>query len=331
MGRRPTPGRPTLGDAVRARRAIRGIAVPTPVLTSDVLAEHAGRDVHLKLEILQPTHSFKVRGAANRILAIPEDARRRGVVTVSTGNHGRAVAHVARRLGIPAIVYMSELVGAHKVAEVRRLGAEVRIEGANQDDAGAAAIELARERSMTLVNPFDDAHVIAGQGTIALELLERRSPATIVVPVGGGGLISGIALVAKSIDPAIRVVGVSMERGPAMHDSQRAGRPIDVEEVPTLADSLGGGIFLDNRHTFALVRDLVDDLVLVSEDEIADAMVLLLRAHHVAVEGGGAVGVAALLAGRAGGDGDVAIVLSGANVDTAALARMVLERDVAAR
>lgn len=330
MGREATPGRatpqPTLVDALRAHEAIRGIAVRTPVLASDPLGAHAGRDVHLKLETLQPTHSFKVRGAANRILAIPEDARGRGVVTVSTGNHGRAVAYVARRLGIPAVVYMSSLVGEHKVAEVRRLGAEVRIGGANQDDAGEAAIAYAAEHDMTLVNPFDDADVIAGQGTVALELLEQRAPATIVVPIGGGGLISGIALVAKAKDPSVRVVGVSMERGPAMYESQRAGRPVEVEEVPTLADSLGGGIFLDNRHTFALVRELVDDIVLVTEDEIAGAMVYLLRTHHLAVEGGGAVGVAALLAGRIPGDGETAIVLSGANVDAAALARMVLER-----
>lgn len=330
MGRTSTSGGPSLGDVVRAQKAIRDIAVRTPLYASDELHERIGRDVYLKLEVLQPTHAFKVRGAANRILAIPEDERHRGVVTVSTGNHGRAVAYVARRLGIPAVVYMSTLVGEHKVAAVRELGADVRIDGSDQDEAGARALAFAAEHRMTLVNPFDDPYVIAGQGTIGLELLEERTPATIIVPLGGGGLVSGIALVAKSIDPRIRVIGVSMERGPAMYVSQRAGAPTDVKEVATLADSLGGGIFLDNQHTFAMVRDLVDEIVLVSEEEIAAAMVLLLRSHHIAVEGGGAVGVAALLADRIEGSGEVVVVLSGANVDAATLARLVLTLEAGA-
>ena len=322
-GRRPTP---TLGDVLRARKAIADVASRTPLMESDELSRQLGREVQLKLEVLQATHSFKVRGAANRILALSGEERRRGVVTASTGNHGRAVAHVARRLGIAAVVFVSRLVGENKLVEIRKLGAEVRIAGVGQDEASVAAKKLAAERSMTLVNPFDDPEVIAGQGTVALEILDDRSPATIVVPVGGGGLISGIALVAKSIDPRIRIIGVSMQRGPAMYESLRAGAPTEVEELPTLADSLGGGIFLDNRYTFELTRRFVDDLVLVSEREIADAMILLVRAHHLAVEGAGAVGVAALLAGRVSGDGEVAVVLSGANVDAAKLAQLVLDR-----
>ena len=243
------------------------------------------------------------------------------MITLSTGNHGRAVAHVARGVGAPAVVCRSTLVPQNKVDAVRRAGAEVVIRGRSQDEAWEEAERLAAERGLTMVNPFDDPLVIAGQGTIGLELMEEL-PAldTVLVPVGGGGLISGIALALKSCDPAIRVIGVSMERGPVMYHSQKAGKPVLMEEEESLADSLGGGIFLDNRYTFGLVRDRVDDLVLVSEDEIAAAMAFALEREHLVLEGGGAVGIAALLAGKAHGLGrTVALILSGGNVDLALL------------
>ncbi len=311
----------TLRDVYRARKRVGAVVRRSPLVRSEALSERIGAEVHLKLETAQDTGSFKIRGAANKILDLSDEARGRGVITVSTGNHGRAVAHVARGLEAPAVVCLSTLVPANKVDAVRRAGAEVVIRGSNQDEAWDEAERLAAERGLTMVNPFDDPLVIAGQGTIGLELMEEL-PAldTVLVPVGGGGLISGIALALKSCDPAIRVIGVSMERGPVMYHSQKAGKPVLMEEEESLADSLGGGIFLDNRYTFALVRDRVDDLVLVSEDEIAAAMVFALEREHLVLEGGGAVGIAALLAGKAHGLGrTVALILSGGNVDLALL------------
>ena len=311
----------TLRDIYRARKRVAAVVRRSPLVRSEALSERIGAAVHLKLETAQDTGSFKIRGAANKILTLSDEARERGVITLSTGNHGRAVAHVARGVGAPAVVCLSTLVPQNKVDAVRRAGAEVVIRGRSQDEAWEEAERLAAERGLTMVNPFDDPLVIAGQGTIGLELMEEL-PAldTVLVPVGGGGLISGIALALKSIDPAIRVIGVSMERGPVMYHSQKAGKPVLMEEEESLADSLGGGIFLDNRYTFSLVRDRVDDLVLVSEDEIAAAMAFALEREHLVLEGGGAVGIAALLAGKAHGLGrTVALILSGGNVDLALL------------
>jgi threonine dehydratase len=230
-------------------------------------------------------------------------------------------------LGIPAVVCLSSLVGDDRQEDIRRLGATVRVGGRDQDAAIATAFELARSESLTLVPPFDDPDVIAGQGTVALELLPERSPRTIVVPLSGGGLLSGIAMVAKSIDPSLRVVGVSMERGAAMAASLRAGRPVAVEEVATLADSLGGGILPDNRYTFAMVQRYVDEVVVVSEDDIARAITFLLGEERLCVEGAGAVGVAALLSGRLQPPGEVVVIISGGNIEAQRLARLLAEQE----
>jgi len=321
-------GPPTLADVYRARAAIAPWVRRTPLVRSEALARARGRSVHLKLETLQETGAFKLRGATNRLLALSAAERERGVVAVSTGNHARAVAHAAKRLGVPAAVFMSTLVPGNKVEAVRALGAEVRIAGDSQDAAEAAARRLAAEQSRVFVSPFEDPWVIAGQGTIGLELLEELPDLdTVLVPLSGGGLIGGIALALKSADRAIRVIGVSMERGAAMHASLRAGRPVEVAEAPSLADSLGGGIGLDNRYTFALVRDLVDQVVLVSEDEIAAAMAHCYWHEQQIVEGGGAVGIAALLAGQVDAPGGrIVVVLSGRNVDLRRFTEIVTAR-----
>jgi len=318
----------TLGDIYRARQAIAPFVRRTPLVPSDALGARTGGEVHLKLETLQETGAFKLRGATNRILQLSPAERERGVVAVSTGNHARAVGHAARVQGVPAVVCMSSLVPQNKVEAVRATGAEVRIAGRNQDEAEEAAKALATERGLTFVSPFDDPFVIAGQGTIGLELIEDL-PALdcVLVPLSGGGLIGSIALALKSATRSIRVVGVSMEHGPAMVESLRAGRPVAVEEAASLADSLGGGIGLDNRHSFALVRDLVDETVLVSEDEIAAAMAHCYWREQQIVEGAAAVGVAALLAGRVERAGShVAVVLSGRNVDMRRFTAIVAAR-----
>jgi threonine dehydratase len=307
----------TQGTIYRARQAIAPWVRRTPLVHSAALSAATGQNVHLKLETLQETGAFKLRGAFNRILQLSAAERARGVIAVSTGNHARAIAHAAGALGVPAIVCMSALVPDNKVAAVRATGAEVRIAGRNQDKAEEVAKQLADEQGLVFVSPFDDPHVIAGQGTIGLELLEDL-PALdgVLVPLSGGGLIGGIAVALKSADRSIRVIGVSMERGPAMVRSLEAGRPVAVEEEPSLADSLGGGIGLGNRHTFALVRDLVDETVLVSEDEIARAMAHCYWQEQQVVEGAAAVGVAALLARKVSSPAtNLVVLLSGRNVD----------------
>ena len=230
-----------LADILAARRTIAGVAVRTPLVPSPHMSAVAGSEFLLKLETTQPIGAFKLRGALNAVAAVPAGAA--GVTCCSTGNHGRGVAWAARARGLRAVVCMSALVPQAKVDGIRALGAEVRIVGRSQDDALAESRRLAREEGLVEIPPFDDPLVIAGQGTIGLELLEDRPDlAAILVPLSGGGLAAGVALAAKAIRPSIRVVGITMDRGAAMFESVRAGRPVEVEEVASLADSLGGGI-----------------------------------------------------------------------------------------
>ena len=304
-------------DIYLARRRIAPIARRTPLVSSPWLTQHVGAPVFLKLESLQETGSFKIRGAANKLLSLSADERGRGVITVSSGNHGRAVSYVARQLGVNAVVCVSERVPGNKVEAIQRLGAEVVVYGQSYDEAEAHAFRMQEERGLTWVHPFDDPFVIAGQGTIGLELLQDLPGVdTVVVPLSGGGLISGIALALKSANRAIRVIGVSMDRSPVMVHSLRAGRPIEMEEEETIADALAGGIGLNNRYTFRMVQRTVDETALVSEEEIAEAMACVLEKHHLVVEGGGAVGIAALLHRRVREVGHSAVVIiSGGNVD----------------
>lgn len=307
----------TARDIYRARAAIGTGIRRTPIVASAGLSERTGEPVFLKLEHLQETGAFKLRGALNRLTALMPEERARGVVTMSTGNHGRGVATAARKLGVRAVICMSRLVPANKVEAIRALGAEIRIIGDSQDEAEVEARRLVADDGMVLVPPFDDAHVVAGQGTIGLEILEDLPEVgTLLVPVSGGGLAGGIALAVKTAAPRVRIIGISMDRGAAMHASLQAGHPVAVTEEESLADSLGGGIGLDNRFTFALMRDLLDDLILVSEDEIAAGMRYAYWAEQQIVEGGGAVGISIILGGRAGRlTGPVLCLLSGRNVD----------------
>ena len=296
--------------------AIQGIALCTPLIASRNLSARTGQPVWLKLETLQPTGAFKIRGAANAVKRLTADQRKIGVVCCSTGNHGRAVAYVAAKLGIPATVCVSSLVPENKVARIKALGAHLRRIGACQDDAQKEATLITEETGAIDIPPFDHPAVIEGQGTIALEILEDLADIdTILVPLSGGGLIGGIALAAKSLKPSIRIIGISMERGATMQASLAAGKPVEVEEVPSLADSLGGGIGTDNRWTFDLCRKLVDDVVLLSEAEIYAGMRALLLEDKIVAEGAGSVGAAAILAGKIKLKGPTALVVSGQNVD----------------
>lgn len=306
-----------LRDLYVAKHAISGYARRTPLVYSPTLSTQTRGSIYLKLENLQETGAFKVRGAANRILQMTPEERGRGVIAFSTGNHGRALAWVGKQLGVRVIVCVPESVLPHKVEAMRALGAEVRVVGADQDSAEAEAMAMAEREGLSWVSPFDDPWVIAGQGTIGLEILDELPQVDVVLaPLSGGGLLGGIALAVKSASHRIQTVGVAMERGPAMVASLAAGKPVQLPEEPTLADSLVGGIGLDNHYTFELVRRVVDKTVLVSEAEIAHAMVYALKEEKVVVEGGGVVALAALLAGKLEVAGKtVACVVSGGNVD----------------
>ncbi|QIG47749.1 hydroxyectoine utilization dehydratase EutB [Nordella sp. HKS 07] len=306
----------SLAEVQEAHRLIMGLARVTPLIEAESLSAEAGLPILLKLETLQPIGAFKIRGAAHALLRLDAEARRRGVVCCSTGNHGKAVAYAARHLGIPATICLSSLVPEAKVEAIAALGATIRRCGDSQDDAQKEADRLVREKGYTDISPFDHRDVILGQATIALELFAERSDLTqIVVPLSGGGLLGGIAFAAKQLKPDIRVVGVSMEHGAAMHESLKAGRPIQVAEVPSLADTLGGGINLANLWTFKLCRDFADATVLVSETEIYRGMQALFRRERLIAEGGGAVGIAALLAKKLKLDGPTAMIISGQNAD----------------
>ena len=311
-----------LDQVVAARHAIANVASQSPVLRSHVLSKLMGNPVTLKLENLQVTGSFKIRGAANKLLALSAEERARGVVTCSSGNHGKAVAYVADILGLRATVCVPEWVDSTKLAAIKRLGALAVLHGDTYDAAEQRSYEIQQEQGLTYVNPFDDPLVIAGQGTIGLELLEQTPGLeAVLVPLSGGGLIGGIAVAIKTVNPDVRVVAVSAANARVMFESLRAGRPIAFPEDETVASALSGGIGLDNKYTFRLVQDYVDEHVLVTEDEIREAMEYAAEELKLVVEGGGAVGIAALLSNRfAGHSGHIAVVVSGGNIELEALA-----------
>lgn len=304
-----------LVELYRARQRIQGLVRKTPLEHSASLSRLLGAPVYLKLESQQITGSFKLRGASNAIAQLSDEQKTKGVVAASTGNHGRALAHAARVLGVPATICLSQLVPANKVQGIRELGAEVRIVGNSQDDAQAEAERVARDQGAALLPPFDHPQIIAGQGTLGLEILEQLPEVRqVLIPLSGGGLFGGVALALKHADPNIRVHGISMRRGAAMAASLAAGHPVEVEELPTLADSLGGGIGLANRHTFALARDYCDQLHLLDEDSIAAGIRHAYREERQVVEGAAAVGIAALLDGLIAPVGPVVVIVSGRNI-----------------
>ncbi|MER8411503.1 MULTISPECIES: hydroxyectoine utilization dehydratase EutB [unclassified Mesorhizobium] len=305
-----------LTDIRTARERIAGKVERTPTVLSHSLSEQFGVPVHLKLEHRQTTGSFKLRGASNAVASLNAEQKARGVVAASTGNHGRALAHATKLEGMRAVICMSRLVPGNKLDEIRRLGAEVRIVGDSQDDAQQEVDRLVAQEGLVMLPPFDHPDIIAGQGTLGLEMIEQVPDAALVLAqISGGGLASGVATAIKGVSPRTKVVGVSMARGAAMKASLDAGQPVLVEELPTLADSLGGGIGLDNRLTFAMCRDLLDDVVLLSEDEIAAGIRHAYAQEREIVEGAGAVGIAALLAGKITANGPVVVLLSGRNID----------------
>jgi threonine dehydratase len=315
-----------------ARERIAGKVERTPCVMSQSLSDRAGHPVRLKLEHHQTTGAFKLRGASNAIAALSADEKSRGVVAASTGNHGRALAHAAKLEGMRAVICMSRLVPENKLDAIRRLGADIRIIGNSQDDAQEEVDRLVAEEGLVMLPPFDHPDIIAGQGTLGLEIMEQvPDAASVLVPLSGGGLAAGVAAAVKGVSPRTNVIGISMARGAAMKASLDAGRPVQVEELPTLADSLGGGIGLDNRLTFAMCRSLLDDVVLLSEDEIAAGIRHAYEEEREIVEGAGAVGIGALLAGRVKVSGSTVLILSGRNIDMGLHRRIICGEAIAER
>jgi threonine dehydratase len=301
----------------------------TPLLPSPALSELLGREVVLKAECLQVTGSFKVRGAAARLESLDPAERAAGIIACSSGNHGRAVSYVAGRSGIPGRVFVPEWVDPVKLEGIRAGGAEAVLLGKTFDESEAAAVTAARESGSVYVSAYDDPWVIAGQGTIGLEIAEQlgdRPVAAVLAPLSGGGLIAGIAGGLREAGVSTSIVGVSASHAAVMLESVRAGHPVELPEQETLASALAGGIGLDNRYSFDLVRNRVDEHVTVSEEQIADAMRYAVERLRMVVEGGGAVALAAVLAGAwapPNEDGAVVLVLSGGNVGAETLVKIL--------
>jgi threonine dehydratase len=305
-------------EALLARRRIARHVRRTPLVPSRWLSEPAGAAVSLKLESLQVQHSFKTRGAFNAVLALRERGAVRQLVTASAGNHGRSLALAARTFNLPLVVFTPAGAPRTKLDAIRDLGATLRADGRDYDEAERLAKQFAATTGNAFVSPYNDRDVIAGAATVALEMLEDAADLdTFVVPIGGGGLIGGVAAIAKAIKPDCRVVGVEAAASCPFQTSRRAGRLVEIVPAPTLADGLAGNPDPETV-TFDLIQTLVDDIVTVSEEEIASAIVQLAGAEHVVVEGAGAVGVAAVMAGRIAARNrgrHIGVVVSGSSID----------------
>ena len=319
----PTKIAPTIDDIRAAARLINGAVERTPTRRSDTLSRITGADVHLKFENLQYTASFKERGALNKLLSLTADEKKRGVAAMSAGNHAQGVAYHGGRLGIPVTIVMPEGTPFTKIKHTKDFGARVVVEGATLAECFARATEIARAEGLTFVHPYDDAAVIAGQGTIAIEMLaDAREPLEVlVVPIGGGGLISGIAIAAKAINPAIEIIGVQTRAYPSMYDVFKSAN------LPSAGQTIAEGIAVKEPGLLAreIVKSHVKDILLVDEVQIEQALAALLEIEKTVVEGAGAAPYAAVVANKAMFAGrKVGIVLTGGNIDMRLLSNVIL-------
>jgi threonine dehydratase len=318
--------RPTFADVLRAQRLVKRYLPGTPLLPALSLSKALGFDLHLKYENHQPIGAFKVRGGLNLVHSLAASERARGVITASTGNHGQSIAYAARTFGVRAVVVVPEESNPDKVESMANLGAEILFHGHDFEEARQRAEQMARDHGMYYVHPANEPLLIAGVGTIGLEILQALPEVeTIIVPIGAGSGVCGTSIVAKAVNPRIRIIGVQAEKAPSVYLSWKAGRLVDTPTCETFAEGLA------TRSAFALplsiIRDLVDEIVLVSEEELKQAIVLLLEKAHTVAEGAGAASTAAAvklqerLAGQA-----VACVLSGGNLPLSTLEQILSER-----
>jgi len=314
----------SLEDIKIANKNISNYIYKTPLVRSFALSKIDQR-VSLKLESMQITGSFKLRGAVNKLLSLKDDQKKRGVIAVSTGNHGKGVAYAAKQLGIKSKIFMSDLVPMHRRKAIKKLGANVEIVGKNSDEADQYARDYALKNNIELVHPFDDLKIIAGQGTIGLEILENMPTVdTVIVPTSGGGLVGGIAIAIKEQKPDTKIIAVSMKRGPSMYESLKVGKPVDVIEEETLADCLGGSIGLENKYTFKIVQDTIDDFVLIDEDKIAEGIKYNFEHHKIITEGAAATSVMVIkdqLSKHLGKN--IICVICGGNIDAELFSKII--------
>ena len=317
---------PTLADFQEARDRVAGAIETTPMESSRFLAEVLGSPVFLKCENLQRTGSYKIRGAFNRLSRLTDEEKARGVVAASAGNHAQGVALAARTLGIKATIFMPVGVALPKLQATRDYGADVVLRGHSVDEPLRAAAEFARETGAMFIHPFDHADVVAGQGTLGLEILDQRPDLdTVIVPIGGGGLISGVASAIKqraALDGrTVRVIGVQAANASAYPVSLKKGVPTDITLLPTIADGIA--VSRPGELNFDIVREVVDEVVTVSEDDTAQALLVLLERAKLVVEPAGAVGVAAILSGQVKNTGTTVVILSGGNIDPLVMERII--------
>lgn len=315
----------TLQDVQQARETIKDIVKKTDLLESVKLSQKTGANVYYKCENLQKTGSFKVRGACNKIANLTDEEKANGVIASSAGNHAQGVALGAKMSGIKATIVMPATAPLAKVTATKGYGAEVVLEGLVYDDAYAKAVELQKETGATFLHPFNDKYVMAGQGTIALEIFEQldNNVDTIMCPIGGGGIISGIAVAAKALNPNVKIIGVQTANIPSMKESMENGEVTTAFKATTIADGIA--VKTPGDQTFEIIKELVDEVIVVEEHEIAQGMLFLLENQKLIAEGSGAVSTAALLSGKyvpAEGE-NVVCVISGGNVDVNTLYRVI--------
>ncbi len=309
----------SMQDIYAAQKTIKGVASRTPLLYSPSISHEVHSHVSLKLENFQPTRVFKIRGATNMIKNCPAG---KTIVTASSGNHGFAVAYVCSLLGRNAIVYVPETANPDKKNAIKECGAELREVGRNYDEAYEEAIRFCKRTDMLFVHPYADPMVMAGQGTIGLEIIEDRPEVdAVVLPIGGGGLIGGTAFALKNLKKSVRVIGVQSENAPSMSEAFRLGRPVKVDLKPTLAD--GMVVSLTTDAILEVVKECVDEIVLVSDSDLEKAMLTLLKKDHVLAEPSGAASVAAILNGAAGKGREIVAVVSGGNISIDYLSKLL--------
>lgn len=318
-----------LSDVQNAAKRIASVILPEPFARSEALSVALQKEVYLQKSNLQLTGAFKLRGAFNKLSSLSDDEKAKGVIAASAGNHAQGVSYAAKYFGIKALIVMPEATPLLKINGVKNYGAEVILKGDNYDEAYAFAKELCTLQGLTFIHPFADEEVIAGQGTIALEMLQTRPNLDmIIVPIGGGGLISGIATAAKAIKPDIKIIGVTATGAPAMFESFRAKTPIDSLNVKTIADGIA--VRDTSPITLEYILKYVDDVVQVDDEEIAAAILFLMEKHKIVVEGAGAVGVAAIMQDKINlcNINEIGIALSGGNIDVNTLA-LIIEKGLA--